>query len=129
MHVAVPQVQHAVDPHGPGTAAGVSDVRRQAHHKLVRREEMTLREAAQQALEALESWSGMRSLWDAEDQKALDTLRAALEQERAEIPKEFDDWWDADRLTQTNPFPQDSPVYWAFEGWHARAAIAKAEGK
>jgi hypothetical protein len=38
-----------------------------------------LREAAQQALEVLESWSGMRSLWDAEDQKALDTLRAALE--------------------------------------------------
>jgi hypothetical protein len=44
----------------------------------------TLREAAQQALEALESWSGMRSLWCAEDQKALDTLRAALEQPEQE---------------------------------------------
>jgi hypothetical protein len=44
----------------------------------------TLREAAQQALETLESWSGMRSLWDAEDQKALDTLRAALERPEPE---------------------------------------------
>jgi hypothetical protein len=44
---------------------------------------MTLREAAQQALETLESWSRL-SLWDAEDQKALDTLRAALEQPEQE---------------------------------------------
>lgn len=31
----------------------------------------------------------------------------------------FDAWWDADRLTQTNPYRQDSPVYWAWEGWQA----------
>jgi hypothetical protein len=41
----------------------------------------------------------------------------------ADIPKEFNDWWDADRLTQTNPFREDSPAYWAWEGWQARAAL------
>ncbi len=133
---------------------------------------MTLREAAQQALEALE---GELPGWRTPAQEnAITALRAALEQpeqtcncrwvddvqtqqctlheahvdaihewaerakaaeaklgqsEQAKIPKEFDDWWDADRLTQTNPFPQDSPVYWAFEGWQARAAIVKVEGE
>jgi len=83
---------------------------------------MTLREAAQQALEALIA-RGKRG------DGAPDTiaaLRAALEQPEppwAEIPKEFNDWWDADRLTQTNPFRYDSPAYWAFEGWQARAAV------
>lgn len=33
---------------------------------------------------------------------------------------QFNEWWDADKLTQTNPYPDDSPVYWAWEGWHAR---------
>lgn len=31
----------------------------------------------------------------------------------------FDEWWDADALTQTNPYREDSPAYWAWEGWQA----------
>ena len=31
----------------------------------------------------------------------------------------FTDWWNADRLTQTNPYREDSPMYWAWEGWVA----------
>jgi hypothetical protein len=40
----------------------------------------------------------------------------------ADIPEAFNKWWDADLLTQTNPFTADSPAYWAWEGWRARAA-------
>jgi hypothetical protein len=72
-----------------------------------------LREAAQQALEVLESWSGMRSLWDAEDQKALDTLRAALEQpEQVKVPQfrkvNCADWYDgyADHDDGYGPYEQ-----------------------
>ena len=32
----------------------------------------------------------------------------------------FDAWWDSDRLTQTNPYAEGSPVFWAWEGWQAR---------
>ena len=107
-----------------------------------------LRTAAQQALEALEE----RYVGALRD-KAIDALKAALEQpdraqkmrdaghtrrptlremaepeqpeqeEWAHIPDEFNDWWNADRLTQTNPFHEDSPAYWAWEGWQARAAL------
>lgn len=31
---------------------------------------------------------------------------------------EFDAWWDSDLLTQTNPYREDSPIYWAWEGWY-----------
>jgi hypothetical protein len=49
------------------------------------------------------------------------------QKEWADIPKEFHNWWDADRLTQTNPFREDSPAYWAWEGWQARAALEQPE--
>jgi hypothetical protein len=55
VHVAVPALNDAAYPHGPGTAAGVSDVRRQAHRKLVRREEMTLHEATEALLKTLDA--------------------------------------------------------------------------
>jgi hypothetical protein len=42
------------------------------------------------------------------------------------IPEEFNRWWDADKLTQTNPFDDDSPAYWALEGWCAHEAAVKA---
>lgn len=42
----------------------------------------------------------------------------------ATVPKEFSDWWDADELPHGNPFREDSPAYWAFAGWQARAALA-----
>jgi len=32
---------------------------------------------------------------------------------------EFNRWWDADALTQTNPYEPDTPVYWSWEGWQA----------
>jgi ribonuclease HI len=32
---------------------------------------------------------------------------------------EFNRWWDADALSQTNPYDADSPAFWAWEGWHA----------
>lgn len=38
------------------------------------------------------------------------------------VPQRFHDWWNADRLTQTNPFREDSPAYWAWEGWTAATA-------
>lgn len=39
---------------------------------------------------------------------------------------EFNRWWDADELMQTNPYPEDTPVWWAWEGWQAaRAESAK----
>lgn len=39
---------------------------------------------------------------------------------------EFNRWWDADELMQTNPYPDDTPVCWAWEGWQAaRAESAK----
>jgi hypothetical protein len=51
----VPALNDAFDPHGPGTAARVSDVRRQAHGLMVRREEMTLREATEALLKTLDA--------------------------------------------------------------------------
>jgi hypothetical protein len=95
-----------------------------------------LRTAAQQVLEALDEMEYESEM------PATAALRAALEQperdvpetdcgnmqvEWADIPKEFNDWWDADRLTQTNPFREDSPMYWAWEGWQARAALEQPE--
>lgn len=46
------------------------------------------------------------------------------------MTSEFNKWWDDDRLTQTNPYREDSPVFWAWEGWQAgvkaeREACAK----
>ncbi len=32
---------------------------------------------------------------------------------------EFDDWWDGDELTKTNPYDDGSTVWWAWEGWLA----------
>ena len=31
----------------------------------------------------------------------------------------FNEWWNKDSLTQTNPYEEDTPVYWAWEGWAA----------
>lgn len=39
---------------------------------------------------------------------------------------EFNRWWDADELTQTNPYAEDTPVWWAWEGWQA-AQRARAD--
>lgn len=114
-----------------------------------------LRKAAEDALKLLEHWAvtiegewgTARTLEELEKEGSLEeeilNLRAALEQEKkwnliAEmhnveqdslVPKDFNDWWDADQLTQTNPFREDSPAYWAFEGWCARDVETKRLGK
>lgn len=35
------------------------------------------------------------------------------------IPHEFNQWWDGDIDTSKNPYREDSPIYWAWEGWKA----------
>jgi hypothetical protein len=40
----------------------------------------------------------------------------------------FNDWWNADRLTQNNPYEEDTPAYWAWEGWQARALLFSKQG-
>lgn len=103
---------------------------------------MTQTEALKLALDALGKWSIGYHVDAVELNDLIATLEAALEQpeqdvpetdcgnmqvEWADIPKEFNDWWDADRLTQTNPFREDSPAYWAWEGWQARTALEQPE--
>jgi len=61
------------------------------------------------------------------EQDVPETDCGNMQVEWADIPKEFNNWWDADRLTQTNPFREDSPAYWAWEGWQARAALEQPE--
>ena len=46
------------------------------------------------------------------------------------MSKVFNDWWNEDELTKDNPFAEDTPAYWAWEGWVAgvkaeREACAK----
>jgi hypothetical protein len=46
------------------------------------------------------------------------------------LDKAFDEWWDSEPLIADNIYPQDTPVYWAWEGWQAamkaeREACAK----
>ena len=51
--------------------------------------------------------------------------------ERAQVMTEdFNKWWDSEPLIADNIYPQDTPVYWAWEGWQAavkteREACAK----
>ena len=42
----------------------------------------------------------------------------------------FNRWWDSEPLIADNLYPQDTPIYWAWEGWQAavkaeREACAK----
>ena len=41
--------------------------------------------------------------------------------------EEFNKWWDNDLLTEDNPFVDGTPAYWAWEGWCAKAALAKPD--
>ena len=42
------------------------------------------------------------------------------------MTKDFNDWWDADRMPLNNPYREDSAAYWAWAGW---VVGAKAERK
>jgi hypothetical protein len=35
------------------------------------------------------------------------------------MTEEFNEWWNSESLTTDNLYPQDSPAYWAWEGWQA----------
>ena len=57
-------------------------------------------------------------------------LRAALDQSPVKtycdgqpnyvIPQTFSEWWDSDELAHFNPYEEDTPIFWAWEGWQAR---------
>ena len=104
-----------------------------------------LRQAAQQALEALER-ADKDDFWR-EQRDAITALRTALEQQQAEpvtcgydettgnctrnpcchpTPPQrqwdrpsasFNEWWNGDYDDSANPFEQDSAAYWAWAGW------------
>jgi len=40
------------------------------------------------------------------------------------MSEQFNNWWNGNDLTTDNPFKQETPAYWAWEG---RAAGVKAE--
>ena len=87
-----------------------------------------LRQAAQQALEALEwhyrqghsnTLGGLRLKID---EKALRNLKAALEQQAEPVAWDkpsasFNEWWDSYRHDPANPFAEGSAAYWAWAGW------------
>jgi hypothetical protein len=35
------------------------------------------------------------------------------------MTEDFNKWWDSEPLIADNLYPQDTPVYWAWEGWQA----------
>jgi hypothetical protein len=46
------------------------------------------------------------------------------------MTKEFNEWWDANAFSTDNPYNQNTPACWAWEGWQAaikaeREACAK----
>ena len=43
------------------------------------------------------------------------------------LKQEFDAWWNDDDLTYHNPFKEDTPAFWAWEGWVA-GVKAEREG-
>jgi hypothetical protein len=90
-----------------------------------------LRQAAQQALEALEwhyrqghsnTLGGLRLKID---EKTLRTLRKALEQPEQDPvawdkpSASFNEWWNGDYDNSANPFHPDATAYWAWAGWKA----------
>lgn len=42
------------------------------------------------------------------------------------LKQEFNDWWNDDNLTYENPFKQDTPAFWAWEGWVAGIKAERA---
>jgi hypothetical protein len=41
--------------------------------------------------------------------------------------EQFNDWWNGDDLTTDNPFKQDTPAFWAWEGWVASQNAKRKE--
>ena len=41
------------------------------------------------------------------------------------MTEEFNQWWNSESLTDDNLYPQDSPAYWAWEGWQAAVKVER----
>lgn len=39
--------------------------------------------------------------------------------------KQFNQWWDDNDFAQVNPFNNDTPAYWAWEGWIAGRKVER----
>ena len=91
-----------------------------------------LRQAAQQALVALEGLFGLPNQWESggvavwrlggsdAPRQAITALRTALEQQAEPVTREgFNVWWDGDYDDSDNRFEKDSAAYWAWAGWQA----------
>jgi hypothetical protein len=96
---------------------------------------MTLHEAAREVLDtctdAIAGWNSLAPLSVRQAAlQSLDALRAALDQSPVKtycggkpnyvIPQTFSEWWDSDEMAHFNPYEEDTPAYWAYEGWMAR---------
>jgi hypothetical protein len=96
-----------------------------------------LRQAAQQALEALTIADNIALVGAAYTPKSIDlglrkirdsatALSTALEQPEQEPAAQwehtsasFDEWWDGDYDDLANPYHTGTPAYWAWAGWVA----------
>lgn len=43
------------------------------------------------------------------------------------MSKAFNDWWNGDKLSKDNQFAEDTPAYWAWEGWMAGVKAEREE--
>lgn len=38
---------------------------------------------------------------------------------------DFNNWWNDNVFTKNNPYTNDTPAFWAWEGWHAAIAAER----
>jgi hypothetical protein len=38
---------------------------------------------------------------------------------------DFNKWWNDNVFTKNNPYTNDTPAFWAWEGWHAAIAAER----
>lgn len=38
---------------------------------------------------------------------------------------DFNKWWNDNVFTKNNPYTNDNPAFWAWEGWHAAVAAER----
>jgi hypothetical protein len=41
------------------------------------------------------------------------------------MTRDFNNWWNNDLLSVNNPYQEDTPAYWAWEGWQAGVKAAR----
>ena len=63
--------------------------------------------------------------FDRREEARLDDMYDA----QHEIDTAFNRWWNDDALLEDNPFNEDTPAFWAWEGWMAgRSAKREWQG-